>query len=134
MEAVPEQRRFVMRRRSVVFSALGSTLAGLTTLGRSVAAQQATPAADRLATHPAVGTWNVMTPPGPVIAVFLPDGTNLMAVPATQAGPHGVEFISTQAGRWEPVSERGIHFTSVQWHSDAHGTYTGSVTVDSYPV
>jgi hypothetical protein len=45
-----------------------------------------------------------------------------------------VEFISTQAGRWEPVSERGIHFTSVQWHSDANGVYTGSVTVDGYPV
>ncbi len=125
-----------MRRRAVVFSAVTSALAGVTTLRRSAAAQDATPDAAMmaLATHPAVGSWNAMTPAGPVIGVFLPDGTNLMAVPATQAGPNGVEFISTQAGRWEPVSERGIHFTSVQWHSDATGVYTGSVTVDSYPV
>jgi hypothetical protein len=121
-------------------AALGSVGVAAAALGLGpvsrVAAQEATPDAAMMAmaTHPAVGTWNAMTPGGPVIGVFLPDGTNLVVVPATQAGPNGVEFISTQAGRWEPVSERGIHFTSVQWHSDAQGIYTGSVTVDSYPV
>jgi hypothetical protein len=108
--------------------------AAIVGLGRSVTEVGAQVTASEMAGHPIVGAWNGMTPSGPVVGIFLPDGTNLITVPATQAGPNGVEFISTQAGRWEPVSERGIHFTSVQWHSDANGVYTGSVTVDGYPV
>jgi hypothetical protein len=99
---------------------------------RQASAQEATP--DALASHPIVGVWNSITPGGPALGLFLPDGTNIVGIPATQAGAQGVEFVGTQIGRWEPVSERGIHFTSVQFHSDANGTFTGSVTVDGYPV
>lgn len=56
-----------------------------------------------------------------------------MPRPATQPGLAGVTFVSTQAGRWEPIGERRVHFTSVQFHSDADGNYTGSVTVDGSP-
>jgi hypothetical protein len=87
-----------------------------------------------MAGHPIVGTWNAMTPGGPALAVFAADGTVIIVVPATQAGPQGVTFVSAQPGTWEPISARGVHFTGVQLHSDASGTYTGSVTIDGYPV
>jgi hypothetical protein len=121
-----------MRRRSVVIAALAGAFTSAFAVGRTPAlAEEATPVA--LANHPAVGAWNSMTPGGPAIGIFFPDGTNLVTLPATQAGPQGMSFVSTQAGRWEPISERRIHFTSVQFHSDANGVYTGSVTVDGYP-
>jgi hypothetical protein len=87
-----------------------------------------------MATHPIVGNWMVTTPAGPSMAVFLADGTNIQGLPATQAGPNGVEFVSTQVGSWEPVSARGVHFTGVQLHSDAAGVVTGTVMIDAYPV
>ncbi|MFL5759110.1 MAG: hypothetical protein ACJ789_05185 [Thermomicrobiales bacterium] len=119
-------RRAALGRVAAVGAALG--LGGF----RHATAQDATPTA--MASHPIVGVWNVITANGPAPGVFLADGTNIIAVPATQAGPQGVAFVSTQVGRWEPVSERGIHFTSIQLLSDANGVYTGSVTVDGYPV
>lgn len=122
-----------LSRRTALSGAgmITAALAAGTQLSR-VTAQDATPSA--LAAHPIVGVWNSMTPAGPAIGIFLPDGTNLVTVPATQVGPTGVAFISTQAGRWEPVSDRGVHFTSSQWHSDVNGVFIGSVTVDGYPV
>ena len=87
-----------------------------------------------MATHPIIGVWNVKAPPGPSLAVFLADGTNIQAVAATQAGPDGVVFVSTQVGSGEPVSERGVHFTGVQLHSDADGNLVGTVEIDAYPV
>ena len=87
-----------------------------------------------MATHPIVGNWMVTTPAGPAMAVFLADGTNIQGLPATQAGPNGVIFVSTQVCLWEPVSERGIHFTGVQLHSDADGNLVGTVEIDAYPV
>lgn len=90
--------------------------------------------ADAMATHPIVGNWMVTTGAGPAMAVFLADGTNIQGLPATQAGPNGVEYVSTQVGSWEPISDRGIHFTGVQLHSDVDGVLTGTVTIDAYPV
>jgi len=86
-----------------------------------------------MATHPIVGTWMVTTPAGPSMAVFLADGTNIQGLPATQAGPNGMSFVSTQVGTWEPDGESRVHFTGVQWHSDAEGILTGTVTIDGYP-
>jgi hypothetical protein len=86
-----------------------------------------------MAEHPIVGLWNLTTPIGPALCLFFPDGTAIFVPPATQAGPNGVEFVSSQPGTWEAVSERGIHFTGVQLHSDANGNYIGSVTVDAHP-
>ena len=119
-------RRAAFGRAAGVGAALG--LAG--SLGR-VAAQDAT--AEAMATHPIVGVWNVTTPAGPSLAVFFADGTNVQGLPATQPGPNGVTFVGPQVGTWEPVSERGVHFTGVQLHSDANGVFTGTVTIDGYP-
>lgn len=47
-----------------------------------------------------------------------------------------VGFASLQTGVWEPdpENERGIHFVSIQGSYDANGVYTGTVTIDGYPV
>jgi len=87
-----------------------------------------------MATYPIVGVWNVKATPGPNVAVFFADGTAIFALPTSSAGPQGVQFVSALVGTWEPVSARGVHFTSVQQISDANGTYTGSATVDGHPV
>jgi hypothetical protein len=94
-------------------------------------AQDATPSA--MATHPIVGAWMVTTPIGPSLAVFSADGTNIQGVPTAQAGPQGVTFTGAQVGTWEPTGPRSIHFTGVQLHTDANGTFTGTVTIDGHP-
>src|SRR4051812_39394468 len=73
------------------------------------AAQDATPYA--MANHPIVGAWMVTTPAGPSLAVFFADGINIQGLPASQAGPLGVTFVSTQVGVWEPTGPRSVHFT-----------------------
>ena len=117
--------------RRAALAGLGAGGIGLALADVPVAAAQD---ADAMATHPIIGVWNVKAPPGPSLAVFLADGTNIQAVAATQAGPDGVVFVSTQVGSWEPVSERGVHFTGVQLHSDADGNLVGTVEIDAYPV
>jgi len=94
-------------------------------------AQDATPNA--MADHPIVGAWMVTTPAGPSLAVFFADGINIQGLPASQAGPLGVTFVGPQVGVWEPIDEHSVHFTGVQWHSDATGTLVGTVTIDGYP-
>ena len=120
-------RRAILGRGAIVAAALG--------FGGQINradAHEATP--DAMASHPIVGTWYVSTPAGPALATFFADGTNIQGLPATQAGPNGVEFVSTQVGRWKPEGERGVHFTGVQLHSDANGTLIGTVTIDAHPV
>jgi hypothetical protein len=116
-------------------TALGGVGAAATALGlghlHRVAAQDATP--DAMAAHPIVGAWMVTTPAGPSLAVFFADGINIQGLPATQAGPQGVTFVGPQVGVWEPIDEHSIHFTGVQWHSDASGTLLGTITIDGYP-
>jgi hypothetical protein len=118
------------RRNALAGLGIGSI--GLALAARSTAADEATP--DALASHPIVGNWMVSTPAGPAMAIFLADGTNIQGLPVTQAGPDGVAFVSTQVGSWEPVGERGVHFTGVQLHSDVNGVVTGTVTIDAFPV
>jgi hypothetical protein len=120
----------VTRRTALAGLGAGGLGVALAATVRHAAAQDA----DAMANHPIVGVWNVMTPGGPAPGVFLPNGIALVFPQVTQAGPNGVEFVTGQPGTWEPVSERGIHFTGVQIHSDANGTYLGSVTIDGYPV
>ena len=96
------------------------------------AAQEATP--DAMASHPMVGAWMASTPSGLAPGIFSPDGTVIVVVPATGNSPLGTTYVSGSVGTWEPVSERGIHFTAVQLHSDANGNYVGSITVDGHPV
>jgi len=121
----------VSRRTALAGLGAGGLGVALAARGNTAAAQDS---ATEMAKHPIVGNWMVSTPAGPAMAVFLADGTNIQGLPATQAGPNGVVFVSTQVGSWEPVSERGVHFTGVQLHSDADGNLIGTVEIDAYPV
>ena len=119
------------RRTALAGLGAGGLGLALAVAGQSAVAQDA---ASEMATHPIVGVWMVTTPRfGLAPSIFSPDGTVTIARPATQAGPQGVAFVSAEVGTWEPISERGVHFTSVRLLSDANGTYTGSVTVDGHP-
>jgi hypothetical protein len=120
-----------MRRRSVLLSAVSGALTGALALKRTTTAQEATPSA--MANHPIVGAWMVATPAGPSMAVFFADGINIQGLPASQAGPFGVSYVGPQVGTWEPIDERSVHFTGVQFHSDATGTLVGTVTIDGHP-
>jgi hypothetical protein len=124
-------RDSISRRSALAGLGAGGLGLALASTTRHTAAQDAS--AD-MANHPIVGAWNVITPSGPSLAVFSADGTNVQGLPATQAGPNGVTFVGPQVGTWEPISERGIHFTGIQLHSDATGVFTGTVTIDGYPV
>jgi hypothetical protein len=116
-------------------AALGGVGGAAVTLGLGhldrTAAQGATP--DAMASHPIVGAWMVATPAGPSMAVFFADGINIQGLPASQAGPFGVSFVGPQVGTWEPTGPRSVHFTGVQFHSDASGDLVGTVTIDGYP-
>jgi len=120
-----------MRRRSVLLSAVSGALTGVLALKRTAAAQEATPTA--MASHPIVGAWMVATPAGPSMAVFFADGINIQGLPASQTGPFGVSYVSPQVGTWEPIDERSVHFTGVQFHSDATGALVGTITIDGHP-
>jgi hypothetical protein len=129
---VPSNTRASISRRAALAGlgagGLGLALAAST---RQVSAQDA---ASEMANHPIVGAWLPITPGGPSPALFFPDGTFLITPQVAQAGPNGVTFVTSNPGVWEPVGERGAHFTVVQIHSDATGTFTGTVTIDGYPV
>jgi hypothetical protein len=120
------------RRTALVGLGAGGIGVTLATRGHIAAAQDAQ--SDAMANHPMVGAWMATTPSGLAPGIFFPDGTVIITVPVTATSPLGTTFVSTQPGTWEPVSERGIHFTCVQLHSDANGAYVGSITVDGHPV
>jgi hypothetical protein len=131
--------RSIMRRRSVLLSAVSGALTGALTLGRShaVAARQETAS---LVDHPLTGDWMAMAnrpppgaPQGPAPSHFGADGSVLLVFPPTQVGMQGVEFVSPHVGTWEADSDRRGHFTATQLLSDATGAFLGSVTVDGYP-
>ena len=120
------------RRTALAGLGAGGIGVALAAPGRIAAAQEAP--SDVMATHPMVGAWMATTPSGLAPGIFFPDGTVIIVVPVTGNSPLGTTFVSAQPGTWEPVSERGIHFTGVQLHSDANGTYIGSITIDGHPV
>jgi hypothetical protein len=120
------------RRTALVGLGGGGIGVALATRGRIAAAQDAQ--SDAMATHLTVGAWMASTPSGLAPGIFFPDGTVIVTVPVTGNSPLGTTYVSTQPGTWEPVSERGIHFTGVQLHSDANGNYVGSITIDGHPV
>jgi hypothetical protein len=122
--------RSVSRRTALAGLGAGSLGLAFTARGRETAAQDTA----AMAAHPIVGVWQVTTPGGPAIAVFSADGVNIQAVTATAPGQAGVTYVSTEIGTWEPVSDRGVHFTSCQLFSDANGAFTGTLTIDGYPV
>jgi hypothetical protein len=103
---------------------LGLALAATT---HHASAQDATPNA--MAGHLVVGTWLVLTsPPGPLTVSFHADGTCTFGIPIVQPAAQGVSFTSTALGMWEPTGERTMHFTAVQWITDAAGNVTGSAS------
>ena len=128
----PQTGNAVSRRTALAGLGAGGLGLALAATARPAAAQDAT--AEAMANHPIVGAWMVAAPTGPALAVFLADGTNIQGVPTAQAGPQGVTFTGAQVGTWEPVSERGIHFTGVQLLTDATGAFVGTVTIDGHPV
>jgi hypothetical protein len=88
-------------------------------------------------THPMVGAWLVLTPEGPSPGFVMTDGSfHLSSAPAC-VGPDGaISYQSPQNGVWEPDpdNENGIHFTTVQYIHDATGAFTGTISVDGYPI
>jgi hypothetical protein len=87
--------------------------------------------------HPMTGIWLGITPDGPSPAFFQADGAFLGSSAPISLSPTGdLQFVSQQNGIWEPDPEvaQGIHFTSVQNVHDAAGAFTGTITVDGYPV
>ena len=121
-------RRFGMMA-TVVFVLIG--IVGISRGSVSLAAQEAQ--AD-FTGHAFVGTWMATTPGGLALGNFAADGSVVMGLQASQAGPMGVAFVSSEVGRWEPVDERTAHFTAVQILSNADGQFVGTVTIDAYPV
>ena len=126
----PQPTALISRRTTLAgLGAGGLGLALTAATARQAAAQDAT--ANDLADHPNVGVWMVESPSGRALAVYSPDGSVITALAASQAGPAGVVYASTQIGTWEATSERGTHLTVVQLLSDGAGAYAGSVTVDA---
>jgi hypothetical protein len=125
--------------RRTALAGLGAGTLGVA-LAATVRHASAQDTATEMAKHPIVGTWMAVIRPAPGApgfaspAIFAADGSQVIAWPITRAGPDGVTFGSGWVGAWEPISERGIHFTAVQVLSDAAGAYLGTVTVDGYPV
>lgn len=120
--------------------ALGSVGAAAAALGLGAvtpaAAQEATPGA--MATHPIVGTWllmNASVPPSPTTTVFHADGS-VMSISAVNYPDtaRGVVFASDLVGTWEPISDFGVHITGISIESDANAVYSGTATLDAYPV
>src|SRR5688500_7137945 len=127
--------RFIMRRRSILLSAVSGALTGALAISRSTTAQEATPSA--MANHPIVGAWLVMNPSEPLNtrpAIFAADGTLTVGYAPSRTDPaRGVVLQGTAIGVWEPTGERSIHLTYVQAISDLNGTYLGTLTRDAYP-
>src|SRR5215213_1339129 len=128
-------RRFIMRRRSVLLSAVSGALTGALAARRTTTAREATPSA--MANHPIVGAWLVMDPgdpPNTRPAVFAADGTLTVAYVASSTDPErGVVLQGTAIGVWEPTGERSVHLTFVQAISDLNGAYLGTLTRDANP-
>lgn len=125
----------VSRRSALV--GLGAAGAGLALATvHPAAAQDATP--DALASHPIVGVWllmNATVPPSPSTVIFAADGTVVIESVVSAKDPAGdVVYASGRIGTWEPTGARSIHVTALDIGSDATGVYTGTTTLDAYPV
>jgi hypothetical protein len=135
------ERKRVMNRHLITRPVTRrSALAGLGASGLGLAlanaarpanAQDASP---DLANHPVVGAWRAITPGGPSLVLFHPDGSALFIIPANFADPQlGVVSQTAEVAVWEPTGERSIHYTSSWLRSDATGTFLGFSTVEGYP-
>ena len=123
----------IMRRIALIATVV-FVLTGLIGIGRGIDGLAAQEAPADYTGHAWVGTWMATTPGGLALGDFAADGSVVMGLQATQAGPMGVAYVSGEVGRWEPVDERTAHFTAVQMLSDADGQFIGTITIDGYPV
>jgi hypothetical protein len=134
-QSLTDHRRFSMRRRSVLLSAVSGALTGALAVRRTTMAREVTPSA--MANHPIVGAWLVMDPgdpPNTRPAIFAADGTLTVAYVASSTDPErGVVLQGTAIGVWEPTGERSVHLTFVQAISDLNGAYLGTLTRDANP-
>src|SRR5688500_9738609 len=94
--AMPHNARSSMSRLNRRAAVTGIGAAAVLSLGHvdRAVAQDANP--DGRANHPNIGVWMIDSPIGRAIAVYADDGSVVTALPATQAGPQGVTFSSTQ--------------------------------------
>jgi hypothetical protein len=121
-------------RRIALITTVVFVLTGLAGISRGIDGLAAQETAADFTGHAFVGTWMATTLGGLALGQFATDGSVVMGLQATQAGPMGVAFVSSEVGRWEPVDERTAHFTAVQILSNADGQFTGTITIDAYPV
>jgi hypothetical protein len=116
-----------------------SVLAGLGAGGLALAAMPwhaaARNSATDLSTHPAVGVWLSTNPGGTGSARISGDGTLDLGLFPVSAGPDGaLQYANSGLGVWEPIGDRGIHFTAVVSNFDAKAAFVGTTTIDGYPV
>ena len=122
-----------MRRIALIITVV-FVLTGLIGISRAIDGLAAQEEPADFTGHAWVGTWMATTPGGLAPGYFAADGSVVMGLQASQVGPMGVAFVSSEVGRWEPVDERTAHFTAVQILSDADGQFLGTITIDGYPV
>src|SRR5688572_17192437 len=121
-------------RRIALITTVVFMVIGLIGVSRGIDGLAAQEAQADYAGHAFVGTWMATTPGGLALGNFAADGSVVMGLQATQAGPMGVAFVSSEVGRWEPVDDRTAHFTAVQVLSNVDGQFVGTITIDGYPV
>src|SRR3954451_1044399 len=123
------------RRSALGGVGVAAAALGLGTVGH-VVAQEATPSA--MASHPIVGVWlnmNATIPPSPSVSIYGADGSFMSINPVNYKDTErGVVYASDLIGTWEHISERGIHLTGISMDSDANAAFTGTFTLDAYPV
>jgi hypothetical protein len=114
-------------------------------------------AAASSAEHPAVGMWLLMnptSPPTPSIVMLTPNGFAMSSGTVNHAEPadasanypdadklallsaakSNVVFSSLSMGTWEAIGSHKLHVTLTSILTDAAGAFTGTTTVDTYPV
>ena len=121
----------ISRRAALAGFAASSAALG----GNRLASATSQETAD-LTNHPIVGTWLGGRTPADLAPVrWSADGNMTYFGEPVSTGPDGaVVFSSDAVGTWEPISERGIHFTFTGTNYDATGAVTGYYTVDGHPV
>ncbi len=136
MSREPLKTPSIMSRRTALGGVgAAAAVAGLGQMHRT-AAQEATPSA--MANHPIVGTWlnmNATDPPSPSTGIFAADGSFVSVSPVNYKDTErGVVYASDLVGTWEPTGPRSIHVTGINMGTDANGVFTGTFTLDAYPV
>jgi hypothetical protein len=121
----------IMRRRSVLLSAIASALTGAVAADRARAREAA---AVDLARHPLTGTYRAVTPHEVVPVIFAADGSVTMGFPPISPEPVlGATVRGPALGTWEAAGERRGHFTVIQALTDTDGTYLGYLTFEGHP-